>query len=141
LIFNIRAFEPIENCLADCSKARNMAGIERRQAVMLSKLQSEEKQGACRSHRARVLQEAKRAFGSDEFCLVSLGIHERDPLRSLVRAVPRYGIRAHGFITSLHNDQDAISAMASGIPMEDFALVSVHTNLCLKIALHQKLRK
>jgi hypothetical protein len=51
-----------------------------------------------------------------------LGLHERDPLRSLVRAIPRFTFSSQGFATSL-GDVAGLEKRVAGIPFEDYALV------------------
>jgi hypothetical protein len=51
-----------------------------------------------------------------------LGLHERDPLRSLVRGIPRFTFSSQAFATSLE-DAGRLEKRVAGIPFEDYALV------------------
>jgi ribosomal protein S18 acetylase RimI-like enzyme len=62
-----------------------------------------------------------RAF-RHRFTFLMLGLHERDPLRSLVRAIPRFTFSSQGFATSL-GDVAGLEKRVAGIPFEDYALV------------------
>lgn len=61
------------------------------------------------------------AFRS-RFTLLMLGLHERDPLRSLVRRIPRFTFSSLAFATSL-GDPVRLEKRVEGIPFEDYALV------------------
>lgn len=63
-------------------------------------------------HRARLIALRKH------FTFVSIGLHERDPLRRIVRGIPRFSFTSLGFIASMRGH-----AIPDGIPYEDFALV------------------
>jgi len=56
------------------------------------------------------------------FTFLMLGLHERDPLRSLVRGIPRFTFSSLGFATSL-GDPVRLEKRVEGIPFEDYALV------------------
>jgi GNAT superfamily N-acetyltransferase len=56
------------------------------------------------------------------FTFLVIGLHERDPLRSLVRGIPRFTFSSLALATSLTRP-DRLESLASGIPFEDFALV------------------
>jgi hypothetical protein len=58
----------------------------------------------------------------DRFSFLMLGLHERDPLRSLVRRIPRLTFSSLGFCTSL-GEPSRLKALSQGIPFEDYALV------------------
>lgn len=60
------------------------------------------------------------AFGS-EYSFISIGLHERDPLKFLVRGLPKYTFSADSLIGS--PDPDHLATVRSEIPVEDFALV------------------
>jgi predicted N-acetyltransferase YhbS len=51
-----------------------------------------------------------------------LGLHERDPLRSLVRGIPRFTFSSLALATSLSRPE-RLESLATGIPFEDYALV------------------
>jgi predicted N-acetyltransferase YhbS len=67
-------------------------------------------------HRARA-----EAFRRRFTCL-AVGLHERDPLRSLVRGIPRFTFTSLAFATSL-GGTGRLEKLADGIPFEDYALV------------------
>jgi len=56
------------------------------------------------------------------FTLLMLGLHERDPLRSLLRGIPRSTFSSWAFATSLR-DPEGLEKRVAGIPFEDYALV------------------
>jgi hypothetical protein len=56
------------------------------------------------------------------FSFLMLGLHERDPLRSLVRGIPRFTFSSLAFATSL-GDPSGLENRVAGIPFEDYALV------------------
>jgi hypothetical protein len=56
------------------------------------------------------------------FTFLLLGLHERDPLRSLVRGIPRFTFSSQAFATSL-GDAGGLEKRVAGIPFEDYALV------------------
>jgi acetyltransferase (GNAT) family protein len=56
------------------------------------------------------------------FTFLMLGLHERDPLRSLVRGIPRFTFSSQAFATSL-GDVAGLEKRIAGIPFEDYALV------------------
>ena len=56
------------------------------------------------------------------FTFLMLGLHERDPLRSLVRRIPRFTFSSLALATSLGNPQ-GLEKRVEGIPFEDYALV------------------
>jgi predicted N-acetyltransferase YhbS len=51
-----------------------------------------------------------------------IGLHEQDPLRSLVRGIPRFTFSSLALATSLTRPE-RLESLATGIPFEDFALV------------------
>jgi hypothetical protein len=58
------------------------------------------------------------------YLFVSLGLHDRDPLQSVVQWMLRYTFDCVGLICSLSGDNAAVARIrSSGVPMEDFALV------------------
>ena len=56
------------------------------------------------------------------FTFLVIGLHERDPLRSLVRGIPRFTFSSLALATSLTRPE-RLESLATGIPFEDFALV------------------
>ncbi len=56
------------------------------------------------------------------YTFLSLGLHERDPLRSLVVGIPKFSFSSLGFATSL-TSPGRLARLAEGVPFEDFALV------------------
>jgi predicted N-acetyltransferase YhbS len=56
------------------------------------------------------------------FSFLMLGLHESDPLRSLVRGIPRFTFSSLALATSLGNPSE-IENRVAGIPFEDYALV------------------
>jgi predicted N-acetyltransferase YhbS len=56
------------------------------------------------------------------FTFLMLGLHERDPLQSLVRGIPRFTFLSQAFATSL-GDAGGLEKCVEGIPFEDYALV------------------
>jgi predicted N-acetyltransferase YhbS len=56
------------------------------------------------------------------FTFLMFGLHERDPLRSLVRTIPRFTFSSLAWATSL-GDPEGLEKRVEGIPFEDYALV------------------
>lgn len=56
------------------------------------------------------------------FTFLVIGLHERDPLRSLVLGIPRFTFSSLALATSLTRP-DRLESLATGISFEDFALV------------------
>jgi predicted N-acetyltransferase YhbS len=56
------------------------------------------------------------------FTCLAVGLHERDPLRGLVRGIPRFTFQSLAFATSL-GGASRLPKLAEGIPSEDYALV------------------
>jgi hypothetical protein len=56
------------------------------------------------------------------FSFLMLGLHENDPLRSLVRRIPRFTFSSLALATSL-GDPSGLENRVAGIPFEDYALV------------------
>jgi len=56
------------------------------------------------------------------FTFLVIGLHERDPLRSLVQGIPGFTFSSRALATSLTRP-DRLESLARGIPFEDFALV------------------
>jgi hypothetical protein len=58
----------------------------------------------------------------NRFMFLMLGLHERDPLRSVVRKIPRFTFSSLALATSL-GDPEGLTKRIAGIPFEDYALV------------------
>jgi predicted N-acetyltransferase YhbS len=56
------------------------------------------------------------------FTFLMVGLHERDPLRNLVRRIPRFTFSSLALATSL-GDPGGLEKRVEGIPFEDYALV------------------
>jgi GNAT superfamily N-acetyltransferase len=56
------------------------------------------------------------------FTFLVIGLHERDPLRSLLRGIPRFTFSSLALATSLTRPE-RLESFATGLPYEDFALV------------------
>jgi predicted N-acetyltransferase YhbS len=56
------------------------------------------------------------------FSFLMIGLHESDPLRSLVRGIPRFTFSSLALATSL-GDPSGLENRVAGIPFEDYALV------------------
>lgn len=56
------------------------------------------------------------------FTFLMFGLHERDPLRNLVRRIPRFTFSSLALATSLGNP-GGLEKRVEGIPFEDYALV------------------
>lgn len=56
------------------------------------------------------------------FTFLSFGLHERDPLRSLVSGIPRFTFSSLALATSLSGER-RLESLTKGVPFEDFALV------------------
>lgn len=70
-----------------------------------------------------LLQRVRHEVFRERYSFVTIGLHEHDPLRFLVRGLPKYTFVAEGYVASLHKDRSLLAKIAAGIPMEDFALV------------------
>jgi ribosomal protein S18 acetylase RimI-like enzyme len=69
-----------------------------------------------------LLSEARVEAFHRRFIFVSVGLHERDPLRSAVAGLPRLTFTSLAMATSLIQP-DRVQGLADRIPFEDFALV------------------
>ena len=69
-----------------------------------------------------LLSAARAEAFRKRFLFVALGLHERDPLRDIVRTIPRFKFQSVGLVTSLGRPS-RLKALQSGVPFEDFALV------------------
>jgi predicted N-acetyltransferase YhbS len=73
------------------------------------------------SLRALIARARAVAF-EGRFTFLVIGLHERDPLGSVVRGIPRLTFSSLGLAVSL-TDPGRIESLMNGIPYEDFALV------------------
>jgi predicted N-acetyltransferase YhbS len=71
---------------------------------------------------AALLRRARAVTLRRRFTSLALGLHEHDPLRSLVRGIPRFTFTSLAFVTSL-GSPSRLKELAQGIPFEDYALV------------------
>jgi predicted N-acetyltransferase YhbS len=71
---------------------------------------------------AALLRRARTVTLRRRFTSLALGLHEHDPLRSLVRGIPRFTFTSLAFVTSLGSPA-RLKELAQGIPFEDYALV------------------
>ncbi len=71
---------------------------------------------------ATLLRRARAEALRRRFTCLALGLHEHDPLRSLVRGIPRFTFTSLAFATSL-GSAGRLKELAQGIPFEDYALV------------------
>lgn len=71
--------------------------------------------------RALVAMARAKAFRR-RFTFLVIGLHEGDPLRSIVRGIPRFTFFSLALAASLTNP-GRLESLMSGIPYEDFALV------------------
>ena len=71
---------------------------------------------------ATLLRRARAEAFRRRFTCLALGLHEHDPLRSLVRGIPRFTFTSLAFATSL-GSAGRLKELAQGIPFEDYALV------------------
>ena len=69
-----------------------------------------------------LLAQARVEAFRHRFAFVSIGIHERDPLRSAVFGLPRLGFTSHAMATSVIQ-QGRVESLTEQIPYEDYALV------------------
>lgn len=81
---------------------------------------------ACEDGHAPALQSLFRLARAEafrhRFSFLSLGLHERDPLRSLMLGIPRFTFSSLAFATSLGSPA-RLEELAKGVPFEDYALV------------------
>lgn len=81
---------------------------------------------ACEDGHAPALQSLFRLARAEafryRFSFLSFGLHERDPLRSLISGIPRFTFSSLAFATSLGSPA-RLAKLAEGIPFEDYALV------------------
>lgn len=81
---------------------------------------------ACENNHVRALATLLRAARTiafrNRFTFLSLALHERDPLRAIVRGLPRLSFSSLSFVASL-KQPNRIQSGLDGIPFEDFSLV------------------
>jgi GNAT superfamily N-acetyltransferase len=70
----------------------------------------------------QLLSEARAEAFKRAFVFVSVGLHERDPLRAVVAGIPRLTFTSRAMATSLI-EPDRVQSLVNQIPYEDFALV------------------
>ncbi|HEY6341604.1 MAG TPA: GNAT family N-acetyltransferase [Bryobacteraceae bacterium] len=71
---------------------------------------------------AALLRRARVETLRRRFTCLAVGLHEHDPLRSLVRGIPRFTFTSLAFVTSL-GSSGRLKELTQGIPFEDYALV------------------
>ncbi|MFC1629222.1 GNAT family N-acetyltransferase [Gemmatimonadota bacterium] len=72
----------------------------------------------------RVLIQIARNYAyKNKYSLVSIGLHERDPLQSLVRRTAKFTFGSIPFVTSLQNNYQVIQQIEKGVPFQDAALM------------------
>ncbi len=69
-----------------------------------------------------LIAEARVETFRQRFTFLSVGLHERDPLRCVVRGIPRLTFTSRAMATSVIQ-QGRVNNLVSRIPYEDFALV------------------
>jgi ribosomal protein S18 acetylase RimI-like enzyme len=69
-----------------------------------------------------LLSEARAEAFRRRFIFLSVGLHERDPLRSVVSGIPRLTFTSRAMATSLIRP-DRVQGLVDQTPFEDFALV------------------
>jgi hypothetical protein len=70
-----------------------------------------------------LLHYAKNKAHKRNFHFVSLGIHSKDPMNSIMMRFRKFTFFSQGYIVSLKNDQKLIDEIINGIPFEDYSLV------------------
>jgi predicted N-acetyltransferase YhbS len=71
---------------------------------------------------AGLLHRARAEAFRRRFTCLAIGLHQSDPLRSLVRGIPKFTFTSLAFATSL-GGAGRLQKLAEGIPFEDYALV------------------
>ena len=69
-----------------------------------------------------LIAEARVETFRQRFTFLSVGLHERDPLRSIIRGVPRLAFTSRAMATSLIQ-QGRVKGLVNEVPYEDYALV------------------
>ncbi|HYU53211.1 MAG TPA: GNAT family N-acetyltransferase [Gemmatimonadaceae bacterium] len=70
-----------------------------------------------------LLNYVRYAAYRQKYSFVTIGIHERDPMRLLVHGVIKYAVVSHGLVANSDGPEEGAPHETTGIPMEDFALV------------------
>jgi hypothetical protein len=71
----------------------------------------------------QLLQHIRHEAFRQQYAFVVLGLHERDPVRALVRRLPKLTFVSHGFVMSVSQNREVLARVTAGIPREDFTLV------------------
>ncbi len=58
-----------------------------------------------------------------KYSFVTIGFHERDPRKKMLRFFPKFTFHSEGFATSLRGDEVTLQKIRDGVPHEDFSLV------------------
>ncbi len=69
-----------------------------------------------------LVQAARNRAGMASMPFLVVGLHERDPLREILRPFPKLTMGSEAFVTSLKGDSHLMGCVRSGIPVEDYAL-------------------
>jgi predicted N-acetyltransferase YhbS len=78
-------------------------------------------EGHCQALQA-LLRTARAEAFRRRFTFLVIGLHERDPLRGLVRGIPRFTFSSLALATCLARPE-RLGSLTTGMPVEDFALV------------------
>jgi hypothetical protein len=75
-----------------------------------------------------LLRHVRRDAFRERYTFVTVGVHERDPMRFMVSGVPRYAFKSIVRVATfagpnVGKDSALINDILSGVPMEDFAIV------------------
>jgi predicted N-acetyltransferase YhbS len=76
----------------------------------------------CEDALRALIAEARRCAYHSRFTFLSVGLHERDPLRFVVKGIPRFTFTSRSMATSAITP-DRVRTLIDLIPYEDFALV------------------
>jgi len=77
---------------------------------------------SCEEALRALISEARALAYSHRFTFLSVGLHERDPLRLVVGGIPRFTFTSRSMATSAITP-DRVKSLVDEIPYEDFALV------------------
>jgi hypothetical protein len=69
-----------------------------------------------------LIAEARVETFRKKFTFLSVGLHERDPLRFVVAGIPRFTFTSRAMATSLITP-NRVKSLVDQVPYEDFALV------------------
>jgi hypothetical protein len=69
-----------------------------------------------------LIAEARALAYRHRFTFLSVGLHERDPLRFVVEGIPRFTFTSRSMATSAITP-DRVRSLVDQIPYEDYALV------------------